>query len=99
MILYALFPKVARASISLYIFTFFPALKNVAEHFDIEYMPFEIDGDWTDGNEVVERLPSIEDEVIFITTYNNRWTQEHYDSIKSKMPKAKMVWLLSLIHI
>jgi len=98
MIFYALFPKVFRASASLYNFTLFPAFKKVAEHFDIEYMPFEIDGDWADGNEVIEKLPSIEDEVIFITTYNNGWTREHYDSIKSKMPNAKMVWLGSDTH-
>ena len=97
MILYALFPKVARASISLYNLTFFPALENVASHFGADYLPFEI-SQWTDGNEVVEKLPSIEDEVIFITTYNTGWTREHYDSIKSKMPNARMVWLGSDTH-
>ena len=98
MIIYALLPRGQGASTLLFDLTFFPALKKVAEHFDIEYMPFEIEGNWTDGNEVVDKLPSLEDDVIFITTYNNRWKQEHYSRIKDKMPKARTVWLGSDTH-
>ena len=98
MIIYALLPKGHGAGTFLFDLTFFPALEAVSKHFNFEYMPFVINGGWEDGNEVVDRLPELEDDVIFITTYDNGWTREHYDRIKNKMPKAKTVFLASDTH-
>ena len=98
MIICALLPRGHGAGIFLNDLTFFPALQNVSKHFNFEYMPLVIEGQWEDGNEVVDKLPDIEDDLIFITTYNNRWTREHYDRIKEKMPKIKTVFLASDTH-
>ena len=98
MIICALLPRGHGAGVFLNDLTFFPALQNVSKHFNFEYMPLVIEGQWEDGNEVVDKLPDIEDDLIFITTYNNKWTREHYDRIKEKMPKIKTVFLASDTH-
>jgi len=95
MVIYALLSGGQGSSVSLNDYTLFPAFENVAKHFGASYIKKKM-GD--PSLALIEELPHIQEEVIFITNFNRHWTLPQYDMVKAKMPNSKIVWLGSDTH-
>lgn len=95
MIVYALFPQGQGGSITLYDTTFFPALKNVSEHFGYTYIPCRAD---KTHMELVESVPKTQERVFFVTNFTLDWKREHYDALKKRIPNSEICWFGSDTH-